>query len=53
MNAQPLLQRAAGVLSLMLRKSVQNGSSTSKQTIDERQNSANTPRTVKCPNPSF
>ena len=37
--------RTIELLSLMLRETVQNGPSTNKEATDERENSANTPRT--------
>jgi len=37
--------RTIELLSLMLRETLQNGPSTNKEANDERQNSANTPRT--------
>jgi hypothetical protein len=37
--------RTIELLSLMLRETVKNGPSTNKEATDERQNSANTPRT--------
>jgi hypothetical protein len=37
--------RTIELLSLMLRETLQNGPSTNKEATDERENSANTPRT--------